>query len=171
MNSCTAISALIMLVVTNLATIISFATPYWLEGKVETQGLWAKCVSQECSWVFQEVKENNEKDYIIATQGLMSVGLAVCLIALLVSTLALCCQCNNCNYTGFVAGLLITAFLSIGIATAVYGIKTSKVENAELSFGDNATFRFGWSFWTGVGAAGMAMLTSLIYGCSSRRVD
>ena len=48
-------------------------------------------------------------DYIIATQGLMSVGLAVCLIALLVSTLALCCQCNNCNYTGFVAGLLITA--------------------------------------------------------------
>lgn len=61
MNSCTAISALIMLVVTNLATIISFATPYWLEGKEGTQGLWAKCVGQECSWVFQEVKENNEK--------------------------------------------------------------------------------------------------------------
>lgn len=52
-----------MLVVTNLATIISFATPYWLEGKGTkgTQGLWAKCVGQECTWVFQEVKENNEK--------------------------------------------------------------------------------------------------------------
>lgn len=171
MNSCAAISGLIMLVVTNLAAIVSFATPYWRERKMSTEGLWATCEGQECKWVFESVDLNEKgKDYIIATQGLMSVGLTVCLIALLVSTLALCCQCNSCNYTGFVAGLMITAFLSIGIAVAVYGIKSSKEENARITFDKNDR-RFGWSFWVGAGAAAMALLTSLLYGCSSRKEE
>lgn len=170
MNSCTAISGLILLVVTNLACIVSFATPYWLEKKGKTIGLWAECHDQKCEWVFEKSSYSpTDKDYVIASQGLMSVGLAVCLIALLVATLALCCQCTSCNHAGFVAGLLITAFLSMGIATAVYGIKTSKEENAKVSY--DASVHFGWSFWVAVGAAGMALVTSLIYGCSSKGTD
>lgn len=171
MNSCAAISGLIMLVVTNLAAIVSFATPYWREQRLSTEGLWAKCQMQECQWVFDSKDLSDSNDYIIATQGLMSVGLTVCLVALLVSTLALCCQCNNCNYTSFVAGLMITAFLSIGIAVAVYGIKSSKEEKAGLSFDNDHDCRFGWSFWVGAGAAVMALLTSLLYGCSSKNED
>jgi hypothetical protein len=62
---------------------------------------------------------------------------------------------------------LFLAVLSIGIGTAVYGIKSSKEVNAKTSFEDFP--HFGWSFWVAVGAAGMAMLTSLMYCCSSRR--
>lgn len=172
MNSCAAISGLIMLVVTNLAAIVSFATPYWREQTSSTEGLWATCHGTQCQWVFDNNKDLAESnDYIIATQGLMSVGLTVCLIALLVSTLALCCQCNSCNYTGFVAGLMITAFLSIGIAVAVYGIKSSKEKKAGIFFDNGHDFRFGWSFWVGAGAAIMALLTSLLYGCSSKKED
>lgn len=59
----------------------------------------------------------------------------------------------------------ILAVLSIGIAVAVYGIKSSKEKKAGISF------RFGWSFWVGAGAAIMALLTSLLYGCSSKKED
>lgn len=65
----------------------------------------------------------------------------------------------------------ILAVLSIGIAVAVYGIKSSKEEKAGLSFDNDHDCRFGWSFWVGAGAAVMALLTSLLYGCSSKNED
>lgn len=63
MNSCTAITALILLVLTNLATIISFATPYWLETTEDTRGLWATCKDQKCEWVFES------SDYRVEDEG------------------------------------------------------------------------------------------------------
>lgn len=65
----------------------------------------------------------------------------------------------------------ILAVLSIGIAVAVYGIKSSKEKKAGISFDNGHDFRFGWSFWVGAGAAIMALLTSLLYGCSSKKED
>ena len=48
-------------------------------------------------------------DWFKATQGLMALGLGVALIALIVATLSLCCRCSEqCNFGGFVAGLLLT---------------------------------------------------------------
>lgn len=53
-TSCAQIMGLIMLVNTNLATIIAFATPYWAVFKLGTaQGLWAICGSTDCIWEFE----------------------------------------------------------------------------------------------------------------------
>jgi hypothetical protein len=46
--------------------------------------------------------------WFIAVQGLMSVGLALCLLSLLVATISLCCQKQNCSSSGTIAGLLLT---------------------------------------------------------------
>lgn len=62
MNSCAAISGLIMLVVTNLAAIVSFATPYWREQKSSTEGLWATCHGTQCQWVFDNNKDLAESN-------------------------------------------------------------------------------------------------------------
>lgn len=54
--SCAQIIGLIMLVNTNLAIIISFATPYWQIRPLGfgNDGLWAKCAGEECRWVFDD---------------------------------------------------------------------------------------------------------------------
>lgn len=58
MNSCAAVIGLIMLVITDLAIIISFATPYWQESKLlfrsSSSGLWAYCTSDDCTWIFED---------------------------------------------------------------------------------------------------------------------
>jgi hypothetical protein len=52
--SCAQILGLIMLVNTNLAIIISFATPYWIVHALGygNLGLWAECLGEKCTWVF-----------------------------------------------------------------------------------------------------------------------
>ena len=46
-------------------------------------------------------------DWFLATQGLMCVGLAVTFLALLIATIALCCECRRCNSNHVVAGFLL----------------------------------------------------------------
>lgn len=168
MNSCAAVFGLIMLVITDLAIIISFATPYW-ESKLlsrSNSGLWAYCTSDDCTWIFEDGYRNVEDDWFRATQGLMTVGLCVGLVALIIATLALCCQCRECNYGGVVAGLLITAFLAIGIAVVVFGVKAADA-GTRIDWTESTSFsRFGWSFWLAAGSSGMALLTSFIYCCT-----
>ncbi|KAJ8306055.1 hypothetical protein KUTeg_016600 [Tegillarca granosa] len=107
-------------------------------------------------------------DWFRATQGLMTVGLCVGLVALIIATLALCCQCRKCNYGSVVAGLLITAFLSIGIAVVVFGVKAAD-SGTRIDWTESRSFnRFGWSFWLAAGSSGMALLTSFIYCCTCR---
>ena len=54
MTTCCAIVGLVFLVLTNLAIIIAFATPYWMVTERINRGLWAYCDHQTCTWVFQE---------------------------------------------------------------------------------------------------------------------
>ncbi|KAJ8307639.1 hypothetical protein KUTeg_014804, partial [Tegillarca granosa] len=160
MNSCAAVFGLIMLVITDLAIIISFATPYWEESKVlsRSSGLWAFCSSDDCTWIFEDGYRNSDPDWFRATQGLMTVGLCVGLVALIIATLALCCQCRKCNY----------GILSIGIAVVVFGVKAAD-SGTRIDWTESRSFnRFGWSFWLAAGSSGMALLTSFIYCCTCR---
>ncbi|XP_021355456.1 uncharacterized protein LOC110451654 isoform X1 [Mizuhopecten yessoensis] len=179
MRSCAAVLGLTFLVITDLASIISLATPYWLEhsigvfglvGRWTFHGLWATCDSDQCSWVFEDgARVLSSAEWFKATQGLMSVGLGLALLALIVATLALCCQCHGCNYAGVVAGLLLLCFLCIGVAVALFGIKASQDFNAVVTSEDLALgqeYKYAWSFWLAAGASGMALITSIVYGCA-----
>ncbi|XP_033726878.1 uncharacterized protein LOC117316424 [Pecten maximus] len=179
MRSCAAVFGLTFLVITDLATIISFATPYWLElniglfglsGQWKFHGLWATCDRDQCSWVFEDgARVLSSAEWFKATQGLMSVGLGLALLALIVATLALCCQCHGCNYASTVAGLLLICFLCIGVAVALFGIKASQDFNAVVASENLALgqeYKYAWSFWLAAGAAGMALITSIVYGCA-----
>ena len=45
----------------------------------------------------------------LSTQAMMCVGLGLALFALLVATIALCCECKRCNSSHAVAVLLLLA--------------------------------------------------------------
>jgi hypothetical protein len=62
MQSCTAVTGLILLVITDLGTIISFATPVWiLHGSDIDRGLWAVCKGTNCEWIYNY--NVNPKDF------------------------------------------------------------------------------------------------------------
>ncbi|XP_060564293.1 uncharacterized protein LOC132723568 isoform X2 [Ruditapes philippinarum] len=169
--SCAQILGLIMLVNTNLAIIISFATPYWIVHALGygNLGLWAECLGEKCTWVFDNEFElqSQRLDWFKATQGLMSVGLGLGLIALLVATLSLCCTCHSCNPHHPICGLLLTSCLSMAVGIVIFGVKAHDEWNIELEKGLHGSF--GWSFWVGIGATALAFLTSCIYCCIGRK--
>lgn len=57
MASCLAVMGIIWLVITNLAIIICFSTPFWTEeymfSLISNEGLWAKCGINTCVWFFE----------------------------------------------------------------------------------------------------------------------
>ena len=63
--SCAQILGLIMLVNTNLAIIIAFATPYWVLFTLGLKniGLWAECAGEHCTWVFDNDFELQDHQY------------------------------------------------------------------------------------------------------------
>lgn len=168
MTTCCAIVGLIFLVLTNLANIISFATPYWIITAQINRGLWAYCDSRTCTWVFQEspfILKEQDSAWWLATQGLMCCGLAVCLFALLVATVALCCDSKCCNASHAVAGLLLMGFLVVGAAVVVFGI----CANEKMGIGlDTPTYTFSWSFWLACVASGLALISAIVYACEGR---
>ncbi|XP_053382308.1 transmembrane protein 47-like isoform X2 [Mercenaria mercenaria] len=169
--SCAQILGLIMLVNTNLAIIISFATPYWRLRPLGfgNDGLWAECAGEECRWVFDDefYLQKTLPDWFKATQGLMSVGLGLGLIALLVATLSLCCTCHSCNPHHPICGLLLTSCISMAVGIVIFGVKAHDDWGIELEKGLYGSF--GWSFWVGIGATAMAFLTACIYCCMGRK--
>ena len=172
MQSCAAVTGLILLVITDLGTIISFATPFWiLHGSGTDGGLWAVCKGTNCEWIYNynfNFKDFHKDGWFIAVQGLMSVGLALCLLSLLVATISLCCQRQNCSSSGTIAGLLLTTSLAMCVAVILFGIKASQDLDVKLSFDDNGVDRFGWSYWVAAASAALSLVTSGVYGCASR---
>ncbi|XP_052762635.1 uncharacterized protein LOC128205193 isoform X4 [Mya arenaria] len=158
------------------ALFISFVTPYWLEfeskeGKGHlNMGLLAYCEQNTCTWILDDVRISRIfPAWFNATQGLMSVALALGLIALLVATLSLCCTCHSCNPHHPICGFLIIASVSIAVAIVVFGIKAKNEWDIDFQMELMSRGRFGWSFWTAVGAAASALLTSTIYCCMDRK--
>ncbi|XP_067665309.1 uncharacterized protein [Haliotis asinina] len=183
MTTCCAILGLILLVVTNLCIIISFATPYWLEIKdidvnlyhqPAHRGLWAYCDYRECTWVFHgNYDRASDTIWWKATQALMSCGLALGLLSLMLATMALCCGCKDCNASIAVSILLILSALSMGGGVVTFGINAHSDANfqAELSWDEHPNVKkiFSWSFWLGVAAPGWALLTSIMYCIEGRK--
>ncbi|XP_076456643.1 uncharacterized protein LOC143290953 [Babylonia areolata] len=174
MTTLCAIVGLVFLVLTNLASIISFATPYWIVEGQRNRGLWAFCEGQTCTWVFQThhgLPEQGSRKHVdissswwLATQGLMSVGLGLSLFALLVATIALCCECKRCNSSHAVSGLLMLAFLSTLVAVVVFGVCC----DLKLGVSIDTMHHFAWSFWLAAAAAGLSLLSAIVYACESR---
>ncbi|GAB1606645.1 transmembrane 47-like [Argonauta hians] len=174
--TCMVIVALFFLVVSNLAIIISFATPYWMEfrdpvynkGGNHHRGLWAYCSPSNCRWVF----DNNfliQKDLgvlIQITQALYSFGASCGLLSLLIATMALCCDCK-CNAHKAVAILLILAVVFMSVGLVIYGIAMNETYNVSISWEKDSRARICWSFWLGVGACVVSFLTSIIYAFES----
>ncbi|KAK7485996.1 hypothetical protein BaRGS_00022748 [Batillaria attramentaria] len=168
MTTCCAIVGLIFLVLTNLANIIAFATPYWIITGRLNRGLWAYCDDSTCTWVFQEVPTSipgQDSAWWLATQGLMCCGLGVSLFALLVATVALCCECKRCNSSHAVAGLLLMGFLVVGVAVVVFGISANKELLIEL---DTPQRTFSWSFWLAAAASGLSLVSAIVYAGEGR---
>lgn len=94
----------------------------------------------------------------------MCFGLGLALFALLVATVALCCECKRCNSNHAVAGLLLLAFLVIGVAVVVFGISAKD----ELSVDLESQQRYSWSFWLAAASSGLSLISAIIYVCEGR---
>ncbi|XP_070208728.1 claudin-18-like [Littorina saxatilis] len=168
MTTCCAIVGLVFLVLTNLAAIIAFATPYWISTMKINRGLWAYCDERTCTWVFQEAPfylDEQSSTWWLATQGLMCVGLGLTLFALLVATIALCCECKGCNSSHAVSGLLLLAFLVLGVAVVVFGISANQ---SVMQVGLEGIISFAWAFWLACAASGLALFSSIVYCLEGR---
>lgn len=168
-NNCAQIFGLILLVNTNLAIIISFATPYWIEYNIvaRNRGLWAECFQDSCMWVFEQdfSLQSTYPAWFKATQGLMSVGLAFGMLALVLATLSLCCTCN-CNQNATICAFLVLSCVSMAVAIIVFGVKANEEQGIGIKKQHFLSIGiFGWSFWVGIGASVLALLTSTIYCC------
>ncbi|CAG5115016.1 unnamed protein product [Candidula unifasciata] len=167
--SCGAVIGLVFLVITNLAVIIAFVTPYWVEFRAHrNQGLLAYCQSDSCTWVFEDQYRSLSSfdvtsEWWIATIALVSFGFVLCIKALLLATIALCCDCRGCNASHAIGGILLLAFLSLGVAATVFGVCANKYHDVDVEMTSLIGRRFGWSFWLNTGAAGAALITSFIY--------
>ncbi|KAH3740099.1 hypothetical protein DPMN_046794 [Dreissena polymorpha] len=74
------------------------------------------------------------------------------------ANLSICCTCNRPTYW-----LLVIAGLCIAVALVVFGIKANQEWKIYCQMDNSSSGRFGWSFWTTIGAVGGALLTSIIY--------
>ncbi|XP_052240556.1 uncharacterized protein LOC127851091 isoform X8 [Dreissena polymorpha] len=158
------------------AIVICYVTPYWLIGDGDYiihpvhKGLLALCNNDTCTWLVNDRQIHDQLPvWFKATQGLMSSALALGILALIVATLSLCCTCHSCNPHQPICGFLIVASLCIAVAVVVFGIKANQEWKIDFQMDISSSGRFGWSFWTAIGAAGGALLTSVIYCCMDRK--
>ncbi|XP_052240578.1 uncharacterized protein LOC127851091 isoform X15 [Dreissena polymorpha] len=166
----------VMTALTLAAIFVTFVTPYWLvneetDTRVDVHtGLLVICEKRSCHWIFEDRRVISVYPvWFKATQGLMSAALALGILALIVATLSLCCTCHSCNPHQPICGFLIVASLCIAVAVVVFGVKANQEWKIDFQMDISSSGRFGWSFWTAIGAAGGALLTSVIYCCMDRK--
>ncbi|KAH3740086.1 hypothetical protein DPMN_046781 [Dreissena polymorpha] len=107
----------------------------------------------------------------------MLAALALGILVLIVATVSICCTCINCTCCSCtccscnrpIYWLLVIAGLCIAVALVVFGIKANQEWKIDFQMDISSSGRFGWSFWTAIGAAGGALLTSVIYCCMDRK--
>ncbi|PVD27771.1 hypothetical protein C0Q70_12943 [Pomacea canaliculata] len=198
MASCALITAVICVLITAVATIVAFATPNWLKfrGQNPTElcgnsryldscnncdcGLWLRCQGDitisgnldNCRWFFANDFEIEQAlpAWFKAVQGLMAVAVASSLLALLIGLFSLCCYCKSCNPHQAAGAFINLTFLLLTTAVCVFGAKAHTEAYAGVMAEPNSINPlFDWSFWVGVGAAGMSLISSILYFCVGRR--
>lgn len=66
----------------------------------------------------------------------------------------------------------IFAVLLLAVAVILYGVQAHRQHNAMVLLEQNsASPVYGWSYWVGVGACAMSLLSSLLYFCIGRKED
>lgn len=194
MASCSAITAIICVLITTVATIVAFSTPNWIEFDGNPLdmlcqcagcdcGLWLTCSGgslsasgslDNCRWFFSDdfLIERHLPDWFKAVQGLMACALASALLALVIGLFSLCCHCKGCNPNMAAGAFANLTFILLAVSVCVFGAKAHIDHNATVLQEQGQTFpTYGWSFWVAVGASVMALISSLLYFCVGRKDD
>ena len=128
MTTCCAIVGLVFLVLTNLAIIIAFATPYWMVTERINRGLWAYCDHQTCTWVFQESPyylPGQDSGQCLHRGGTNSLFFFVLLGSSLLS--ACCCWC-----LGFLGNSLATPVFWVPLSVCLHHVFNFSVSKTVL---------------------------------------
>ncbi|BFZ14376.1 hypothetical protein BsWGS_17414 [Bradybaena similaris] len=123
----------------------------------------------DCRWLFsREIEVQQESpDWFKAVQGLMSCAVATSLLSLIIGLFSLCCHCKSCNVHQAAGAFVNLTFLLVAISVAVFGAKGNSEHGISVHADDTSMVvnMFGWSFWLAVAAAGMALISSILYFC------
>ncbi|XP_046552839.1 uncharacterized protein LOC124262401 [Haliotis rubra] len=197
MASCVVVTAIICVLLTTVATIVAFATPNWLKFRDSSVdiasslckcekcdcGLWMKCAGSpamdsasldNCNTFFAQdnLIEKSLPDWFKAVQGLMSCAVACALISLFIGLFSLCCSCKCCNPHQAAGAFINLTFLLLAAGVCVFGAKAHMDNRARVMAEANTVDPlFSWSFWCAVGAAGMSLISSVLYFCVGRADD
>ncbi|GFR78515.1 hypothetical protein ElyMa_003996000 [Elysia marginata] len=95
----------------------------------------------------------------------MSCAVATSLLSLLIGLFSLCCYCRSCNAHQAAGAFINLTFLLVAVAMCLFGAKSHMDFDVEVEADDDSQVVtiFGWSFWVGVGAGGMALISSILY--------
>ncbi|BFZ25914.1 hypothetical protein BsWGS_28953 [Bradybaena similaris] len=194
MATCLIVVAITAILITNVAIIISYATPNWVTFERNATafcdcldcdcGIWLYCKggflkdgsTENCHWFFSDNFKLELKlpDWFQAVQGLMTCAVVTSFIALIIGLFSLCCYCKNCNPHQAAAGFIGLTFCLLAAAVCLFGVKGHLDYGLGIFQSDNpATPQpiLSWSFWVAVGAAALALLSSLLYCCVGQPND
>lgn len=184
MASCLLITAILCVLITTVATIVAFTTPNWLTYSSALTGticscphilscdcgLWLYCSGksrdlENCRWYFHNEYEIERTlpVWFKAVQGLVAAAVVSSLMALLVGLCSLCCFCKNCSLHHVASGFINFTFLLLAAGMCTFAAKAHLEEDAQVVESLTNLVIFGWSFWTGVGATGMALISTILY--------
>ncbi|OQV25721.1 hypothetical protein BV898_00651 [Hypsibius exemplaris] len=178
-----------------IAVVVAFATPYWYVADLDTTtslvtpyrlsfhslGLWMLCyrvfpvVQRNVLWSYQTscryyvstLKDDIElPDFFMATQGLFTIGVGLCIVGFVIHLLVLgLCYAVNKLVVVLLGFIFLLSALALSLALMVYGgridhIGTS-IRDSEFVFGWSGN-SYGWSFWLAV--AGTCLLWVAVVG-------
>ncbi|XP_059172944.1 uncharacterized protein LOC131953661 [Physella acuta] len=191
MASCVLITAIICVLITTVAIIVAFATPNWVKYHNQVPGsgvckcgdcdcgMWLQCEGgvqdgsiDNCKWYFADEYriERDLPDWFKAVQGLMTCSIATSLIALIIGLFSLCCSCKHCSPHQAAITFVFLTFMLVTASVCVFGAKGYMDYGYTVVAEDSSDKQkmFGWSFWVAVGAAGMSLISSILYLCVDR---
>lgn len=132
-----------------LLLMLSIAATSWLHAERTREGLWERCVYNVTnSDYLDECKlADNSRDWVVACQALCLMSLITCIIAIIITSLALTNTNFKVKYKLYWAGLVafLIAVLFELVSLIIFPVKFLD----EISSRDETTWRFGWAYIVG----------------------
>ncbi|XP_035824733.1 transmembrane protein 47 [Aplysia californica] len=136
-----------------LLLMLSVAATAWLQANGSREGLWEKCTYNQTipDWLECDLGLPRGHEWITACQALCLISLIVCILAIVVTSVALRTSNFKIKYKLYWAGLTLF-FLAVMfelISLVIFPIKfLDEIQNR-----DEAQWRFGWAYVIGWAAA------------------
>ncbi|KAK3798585.1 hypothetical protein RRG08_031596 [Elysia crispata] len=132
-----------------LLLMLSVAATSWLQAERTREGLWERCVYNVTNSDFLDECEltDNTREWVVACQALCLMSLITCIVAIIITSVALRNTNFKIKYKLYWAGLIafLLAVLFELLSLIIFPVKFLE----EISSRDQTSWSFGWAYIVG----------------------